>query len=274
MRAALGRWQAAWVVAARITRLNFRARLEYRGDFVMALFVGIAWQSSVLVFAGVLLARFPGLGGWTQGGVLLIASMRLLSHGIYVATFGNVWLMPALVRQGLIDGYLLRPLPVYRQVLLAEFPMNALGDTSAAFLLFGLALAKLNLAWTPARAGYLAVGVLGGVLVEAAIQTVVSATAFRFTVGFIWYLWVDTLIGTFGNYPLKVLPVAARSILTFVLPIAFIAYLPAAVITGRVAGTGVPAWLALMSPCAGVVLFVLARLLWNWALSRYEALGG
>src|SRR5216683_465396 len=215
VRAALGRWQAAWVVAARITRLNFRARLEYRGDFVMALFVGIAWQSSVLVFAG---------------GVLLIASMRLLSHGIYVATFGNVWLMPALVRQGLIDGYLLRPLPVYRQVLLAEFPMNALGDTSAAFLLFGLALAKPNLAWTPARAGYLAVGVLGGVLVEAAIQTVVSATAFRFTVGFIWYLWVDTLIGTFGNYPLKVLPVAARSILTFVLPIAFIAYLPAAVI--------------------------------------------
>jgi ABC-2 type transport system permease protein len=272
--AIISRWRAAWFIAARITRLNVRARLEYRGDFVMALLMGLAWQSSVLVFAGVLLARFPGLGGWTQGGVLLIASMRLLSHGIYVAAFGNLWLMSTLVQEGRIDGYMLRPLPVYRQVLLAEFPMNALGDTMAAFLLFGLALAKLHLAWTPARAGYLAAGVAGGTLVEAAIQTVVSAVAFRLTVGLPWLVWVDSLISTFGSYPLKVLPGAARSILTFVLPVAFIAYLPAAVITGRVAGSGVPGWLAAASPAAGLVLFTAARMLWNWALRRYESIGG
>jgi ABC-2 type transport system permease protein len=109
---------------------------------------------------------------------------------------------------------------------------------------------------------------------EAAIQTVISALAFRLTVGMSWLVWVESLIATFGSYPLKVLPAGARSFLTFVLPVAFIAYLPATVITGRVPGSGVPAWLALTSPCAGVVLFVLARLLWNRALNRYEALGG
>ncbi len=59
---------------------------------------------------------------------------------------------------------------------------------------------------------------------------------------------------------------------------AFIAYLPAAlpaaVITGRVGGSGVPAWLALASPAAGPLLFVAARLLGNWALNRYESVGG
>ena len=111
-------------------------------------------------------------------------------------------------------------------------------------------------------------------LVEAAIQTAVSAIAFRLTVGLPWLVWVDSLTSTFGSYPLKVLPVAARSILTFVLPVAFIAYLPAAVITGRVAGSGVPGWLAFASPAAGLVLFAAARVLWNSALRRYESIGG
>jgi ABC-2 type transport system permease protein len=271
---ALHRWRAPWRVAGRITALNFRARMEYRGDFVTALLMGIAWQTSVLVFAGVLLARFHSLGGWTQGGVLLIVSMRLLSHGIYVAVFGNLMWVPYVVQEGLLDGYLLRPLPVYRQVLLFQFPLNALGDTGAAILLFGLTLARLQLAWTPARIGYLVMGIIGGVLAEAAIQTITALASFRFTVGFQWLLWFDSMIQTFGNYPLNILPVSARAMLTFVLPVAFIAYLPAAVITGRVAGSGVPAWLALGSPAAGLVLYLLARLAWSWALHRYESVGG
>lgn len=261
-------------LTAKITVVNFRASLAYRGDFLMAVLMGLAWQTSVLVFAGVLLTRFPGLGGWTQGGILLIASMRLLSHGGYVATFGNLFMLPFWVAEGMIDGFLLRPMPVYRQVLLAKFPMNAVGDSTAACVLFGLAMSRLHLAWTPTTIAYLVSGVVGGVFAEGAMLTAVSATAFRFTGGWPLYQWVDNLAGTFGNYPQKILPVAARTLLTFGLPIAFIAYLPATVITGKVHGSGVPAWIAIGSPAAGPLLFVASRLLWNWALRRYEAIGG
>jgi ABC-2 type transport system permease protein len=51
--------------ALRITATSFRARAQYRGDFITALAMGLAWQTSVLVFATVILTRFPGLGGWT-----------------------------------------------------------------------------------------------------------------------------------------------------------------------------------------------------------------
>jgi ABC-2 type transport system permease protein len=270
----IGRFLAAWRVAWLITRLNFRARLEYRGDFAAAIIVGVLWQASVLVFAGVLLTRFPGLGGWTSGGVLLIASMRLLSHGLSVAAFGQLWQVPYLVQTGQIDGYLVRPLPVYRQVLLSQFPVNALGDSTAAVLLFGLALSRLHIDWTAMRVSYLISGVVGGALVEAALQTVLAAVSLRFTVGQIWFRWLDTVLGTFGNYPLKILPVTARSLLTFVLPVAFIAYLPAAVITGQVAGSGVPRWLALGSPAAGLTLYLGTRQVWSWSLRHYHSAGG
>lgn len=56
-----------WRTALRITAVNFRGRAQYRGDFITALVYGLSWQTSVFVFATVLLTRFPGLGGWTSG---------------------------------------------------------------------------------------------------------------------------------------------------------------------------------------------------------------
>jgi ABC-2 type transport system permease protein len=95
---------------------------------------------------------------------------------------------------------------------------------------------------------YLVAAVTGGALLEAAVQTFVSTLAFRHTIPFAVFMWFDRMIATFGNYPFSILTLAARTAVTYVLPIAFVAYLPAAVLTGRVASTGVPAWLAYASP--------------------------
>jgi ABC-2 type transport system permease protein len=263
-----------WRVALRITTVNFRARLAYRGDFITALAMGLAWQTSVLVFATVLLTRFPGLGGWTSGGVLLIVAIRLLSHGGMVLVFNPLIQLPYIVQQGLLDGYLIRPMPVYRQVLLSQFPLNALGDSFSALLLFAFAVARVHLHWTPLMALYLVAAVLGGVFTEAAVQTAVSVLNFRYTVPFAVFMWFDRMIATFGNYPFSIFPLAARTVLTYVLPVAFVAYLPAAVLTGRVASTGVPAGLAYASPAAGPLLYILARYAWYRALRRYESVGG
>jgi viologen exporter family transport system permease protein len=263
-----------WRITMKITALNFRARASYRADLLLSVFTGLAWQVSVLVFAGVLLARFGGIGGWSQGGVLLIASMRLLSHGLYVATLGNIMWLPFVMQEGRLEGYLMRPLPVYRQVLLSQFPLNALGDCAAAVALFALTLAKLHLAWTPARAAYLVAAVVGGTFAEGAAQTAISSVSFRGTTGLAWFNWVDTMFASFGNYPLRIMPPQARYLLTFGLPVAFVAYLPAAALTGRAGGTGLPGWLVVASPAAGPLLYAAARLVWNRALNRYEVNGG
>jgi ABC-2 type transport system permease protein len=273
-----GRWirgfLAEWRTALRITAVSFRARTQYRGDFITALALGLTWQTSVFVFATVILTRFPGLGGWTSGGVLLIVAIRMLSHGAMVLVFNSLVMIPFIVQQGALDGYLIRPMPVYRQVLLYTFPLNALGDSFSALLLFAFALARVHLAWTPLKVLFLIAAVIGGMLLEAAIQTFVSILAFRFTLPLAVFMWFDRMIATFGNYPFSILPLAARAVLTYLLPVAFVAYLPAAVLTGRVASAGVPGWLAYASPAAGPVLYVLARYAWYRALRHYESVGG
>lgn len=265
---------AALVIVAKVTRMNFAARLEYRGEFLLWIVMGALWQCSVMVFATVLVNRFPALAGWSRNDVLLIAGMRLLSHGLYVLILGNIGSVSYQIQDGRIDGYLLRPMPVYRQVQLYQFGANAIGDLSIATLLFGLAVARADVAWTAPHVLYLIAAVVGGMLLEAATQTVIGSAALHVPGTWPWSRWLDELMSTFGNYPLRILPGAAQAALTFVLPLAFVAYLPAAVLTGHTSGLGVPWAVAVCSPLLGLTAFVLARWLWDRSLRSYTGVGG
>jgi ABC-2 type transport system permease protein len=257
----------------RISLLNFKARLEYRTEFLLAVGVGAAWQVSVLVFATVLLVRFPGLGGWDSPDVLLMASMRLLSHGLYVLILGRASWVSILVQMGQIDAYLLRPMPVHRQVQVAFFNVNAVGDLLVAVSLFAGALWAVGLDWSPWRIAYLVVAIAGGVLMEGAIATTVSSAALHGPATSYFMLWLDELMTAFGNYPLHILPGLVRDALTFVLPLAFVAYLPCAVLTGHLDTLAVPGWLAVGAPVVGLLAYLGSRRLWSFSLRHYKGMG-
>lgn len=261
-------------VALRITAVNFRAQLEYRVNFALAVVEGIAWQSSLLVFASILLTRFPAFSGWTTSGVLLVAGLRMLSHGLYTFVFRNVQALTELVQSGRLETFLLRPLPVYFQVLFSALHLSTLGDLAVGAGILAVAVSELEIAWTVGTVTYLACALVGGALLEAAIQTALSCAAFRFPTTRSWANWVDELMLTFGAYPLGILPAFMAGALTFVLPLAFIAYFPAAALTGRADDLGVPAAVATLSPLFGLLAFIAALRLWSWSLRHYQGIGG
>jgi ABC-2 type transport system permease protein len=271
------RWRAfaaAWILALRITGLCFRAALEYRADFVTSVAFGVAWQASIIVFATVLLGSFPGMGGWPRHAVLLIAAMRMLSHGLYALIFDRNDYLTMLVQDGRLETFLVRPMPVYRQVQLSIFPTNALGDLLVGTSMFTWAVQVIDLHWTPARIAYLAAALIGGVLMEAAIATTLASFLLHFPATSAWHIWIEELLGTFGNYPLSFLPRLMSNALTYILPLAFIAYLPAAVLTHHTGGLNVPAALAAVAPLISLAVFIVSRLLWNARLRRYSGVTG
>ncbi|AXI81071.1 ABC transporter permease [Peterkaempfera bronchialis] len=258
----------------RITLLNFRAQLEYRAEFLMMIAVGVVWQMSIIVFASVLLTRFPGLGGWSSAEVLLIVGMRMFSHALYVLFLGRVYNLSFLVQEGVIDACLLRPMPVYRQVQLSVFPTNGFGDLAVAAALFATAVQRSTVEWTPGRAAFLAAGVVGGMFVEGAVGTALSSASLHFPGTYYWSNWVEEMMATFGSYPLNILPRAVGGVFTFLLPLAFIAYFPAGVLTGHGSSLGAPLWLAGASPLVGLAAFAAARRLWDWSLKHYTGVNG
>ncbi|MFE7270327.1 ABC transporter permease [Streptomyces sp. NPDC057623] len=256
----------------RISLLNIRSAMEYRTEFLLNIAIGAIWQVSVIVFATVLLARFTGMGGWESSDVLLIPAIRMLAHGLFVLLLGRTHFIGRQIQEGRIDIYLLRPMPVHRQVQLDYFPTNAIGDlTVAAGLMVG-ALSRSTLDWSAGRVCYLIAAVIGGMLLEAALFTAVASASLRYPAADYWGRWLEELLGTFGSYPLNVLPKAVGDFLTFALPLAFVAYFPAAVLTGH--DTAVPFWLAASSPLLGLLAYLGARWLWRWALGHYAGVNG
>lgn len=275
--AAAGPWRRfaeAWTVARQITALNVRAQLEYRAEFLMRILFGIVWQLSVIVFAAVLLSRFSAMGGWASSQILLLVATRMLCNGLFVLYCGTVYSLAFYVQEGVIDGFLLRPMPVYRQVQLINFQTNGLGDLIVGLGLFAGAIARSPLAWTPGRLGYLAAAVLGGTLVIAAVFTAVSAAALHFPAAWYWTSWIGEVTATFGGYPLSILPKTVGELLTWVLPIAFIAYLPLGVLTGHGGDLGVPLAVAAGAPAVALAMYVGSRLLWNRSLRHYTGVNG
>ena len=270
----MGRFVASWQLALRIVALNFRAQLEYRAEFLLRIGFGVAWQASIIVFATVLLGRFPGMGGWPSKAVLLIVSMRMLSHGLFVLFFDRVTELAILVQEGRLDAFLLRPMPVYRQVQLASFPSNAIGDLVVGVSMFTGAVLSIDLHWTLLRLAYVTGAVIGGTLMEGAILTAVSSLHLHFPAAMIWSYWTEELMATFGNYPLKFLPGVISGAFTFILPLAFIAYLPAAILTSHTAGLDVPRAVAAAAPLVGLSAFIGSRLLWNLSLRGYTGVNG
>jgi ABC-2 type transport system permease protein len=154
------------------------------------------------------------------------------------------------------------------------FSANAFGDLLVAGTMLAVAVAAFDRPWTPLRLVTLAAGIAGGCLLETAVQNVLAGVVILQPHAAPWAFRFQTVLESVGNYPLSILPWAAQFALTFILPIAFIAYLPAAEITGNLASTGLPAWLAYSAPVAGIGLYGLSRLSWAFCLSRYQGANG
>jgi len=262
-------------VVRKVTALNLHARMEYRADFVISVFFGIIWQTSTLMFASVLLTRFKnGLGDFPSSGVLLLIGLRLLSHGLYVLVFSNLGWLPRLVDEGRMDGYFLRPVPVFTQLLISQFNVNAIGDLAVGASTLGFAIAFIDVHWTFARALYLAAAVIGGFLLEAALQLMLSCLLLRSPGSRVLGSWVDELMSTFGNYPLSIVPKFVQGLFTFLLPLAFVAYFPAEVVLGIAPKHGAMSIVVHWSPLAGFALFLVARRVWNYSLRHYATAGG
>src|SRR5699024_7701441 len=102
--------------------------------------------------------------------------------------------------------------------------------------------------WSVPAIGMLLAAVIGGALVEGAVQIVLGSLAFRFLNTLQARAAVNEVFNLYGNYPFRIFPGLLQYLLTFALPVAFVAYLPASVILDHAGGLHVATWLAWAAP--------------------------
>ncbi len=260
--------------AARILlRASWRAALQYRTSFVTVILGGIALQGTQLLFIGVLLAKFGQIGGWRINDIAFVFAVRLAAHACYVVPAGAILQSDFLIQQGEMDRYLLRPAGIYLQVITSRAPLMALGDALLGFGAVAIFAPRAQIHWSMWTVLYLLIAIVGGGLVETAIQTFICAFSFVLTSTSSMQILADDTVTRFSGYPLTIFGRWGLLTLTFGFPMAFIAYLPVTVLVGRAHDSVIPFWLAAISPLAGPILFILAFAVFNRMIRRYSSPG-
>ncbi|GLW99892.1 ABC-2 family transporter protein [Microtetraspora sp. NBRC 16547] len=253
----------------RLQRASMRGALQYRLNTVIGIATGVAYQGSGFAFVWVVMHTFPSLAGWSLKEVAFLYGLRLTAHAFYVLPFSSLFGLEFLVREGELDRVLLRPLNPLVQIIARRLGVGQLGDLLAGLVLLVIAAPPLS----PAMIAFCLAAVVGGALVEASFALVLASMSLRTLNGFALWTFVDDLFSRFGSYPMSVFGGATQWVLTFVLPVAFVAYVPASVLLDKTGALNVPALVAYGSPLLGVALFALAYQVWRHQLRHYQSAG-
>jgi viologen exporter family transport system permease protein len=263
--------------SARVTwaliRASLRGAAQYRLNFVLLSLMGIAYQGSGFAFIAVVLHRYGSIAGWSFPDIAFLYGLRLVAHVLYLLPLNMLFGLDGLVRNGTFDRFLVRPLSPFLQVLTHQIRVNCLGDviTATGVLVYASRIADLH--WSAGKVLYCAAAVIGGAMIEGGLMTAISAMSFRFVE--VWPLryLADNLLLSFGSYPMSVFGVLLQWMLTWILPVAFIAWIPAGVVLDHVGGLGVSATVAWVAPLMGVAWALLGGLVWRRQVNAYVSAG-
>ncbi|MEV7034050.1 ABC transporter permease [Streptomyces sp. NPDC093272] len=250
-----------------------RSSLTYRTSFVLTMLGNLTVTG--LDFATILLmfTQVDRLGGWSMPEVALLYGLSTTAFGLADLVFGSMDVLGARIRDGSFDILLVRPAPVLAQLGADRFALRRLGRVVQGALVLGYALAAVPVEWTAAKVLLVPVTVISGAVIFCALFLVGATFQFvaqdaaevenAFTYG------GTTLL----QYPPTVFGRDFVRGVTFLLPLAFVNWIPAAHLLGRPYPLRLPEWTVWSPPLVAVVCCALSGLAWRAGLRSYRSTG-
>lgn len=256
-----------------LVRAGMREEMQFRANFLIKVTFGLVYQTIGFAFIWVVLGKFQAIGGWTLHDVMLLYGIQLMGHALWSLAFSRIINVQGMVQEGEFDTMLVRPMPIALQFMFGGFRIAIVGDVVAAMILLGVGLRTANIDWTPAKAVFLVLAVIGSGLVRGAFDLAGCALVFRSLVSGWVQFATASLFGQFGAYPIDIFARRARQLLTYVIPVAFVAWVPSTVLLDRTDVLPFPAWIAWCTPGLGVVLMTFAWWLFLRESRQYQSSG-
>jgi ABC-2 type transport system permease protein len=247
--------------------------MAYRTSFVLTAFGNFA--ATALDFVSILLmfSHIHRLGGFTLPQIAFLYGTCSTSFGLADLLMGSMDRLGRRVRDGTLDTLMLRPVPVLAQVAADRFALRRLGRITQGLLVLGWALLRVDVHWTVVKVLMLPGMVLSGAALFGAVFVV--GGAFQF-----WAQDASEVQNSFtygGNTMLQYPPgIFARDLVrgvTFVVPLAFVNWLPALHVLGEPDPLGLPAWVDFASPAVALACCLLAGAAWRAGLRTYRSTG-
>ncbi|TXS40620.1 transporter [Streptomyces sp. uw30] len=250
-----------------------RSSMTYRTSFAVTvlgnlLVTGLDFVAILLMFSQV-----DTLGGWSLPEIALLYGLSATAFGIADLVLGSMDVLGARIRDGSFDTLLVRPAPVLAQVGADHFALRRLGRITQGALVLGWALMSADIDWTPAKVLLVPVMLISGAAIFSALF--VAGASFQILAQDAAEVQNAFTYGgtTLLQYPPTVFGKDLVRGVTFMLPLAFVNWVPAAYVLDRPYPIELPDWTAFASPLVAAVCCALAGLAWRAGLRSYRSTG-
>lgn len=249
-----------------IIRASFTREAEFRANFLFGILRQVLWLISFIFFIDVIFQNTSNLAGWSKADVLVVLALSRLIEGLINSFFsGNLAELPWTVQSGEFDFFVVKPLPVQLYTAFRKVNLYNLGNLAGglALLLYALSLRAHAVSGTQVVLGCIFAAL--GLTIYYCIMIITASLVFYFerleAVYALSSLYTEPL-----TVPFTVFPRAPRLALTYFLPLAFVVFVPAQAVTGRLSWGYVPIGIAM-----AVIFLILANLAWRAGLRKYSS---
>lgn len=265
------RW---WLPYRAVLAARIRSQTSYRASFMVDLATSVLTAVAEFLEVWIVFSSVGLLGGVNLAGGILLFGLASTSFSLADLVVGHVDRLPRYIVSGQLDVFYLRPLPVLAQLVTSEISLRRLARTGVGLVSLALGLCWAQVSWTPSAVVMLIMTMTLGWLIFAAVFVAAAALQFFLIRG-------DELVNTAtygGSYasrqPAAIFPVPLRLLFGFVIPVAFVAYLPTLVILGLPGPDYLPSWLGWWLPVVTGLIWAVALGLWRCGTHHYQSGGG
>ncbi|MFE7382588.1 ABC transporter permease [Streptomyces zhihengii] len=256
-----------------IVAMWIRSTMAYRASFAMTAFGNFVATGFDFVTVLLMFSHVDALGGWSLPEIAFLYGTTSTAFGLADLVLGSMDRLGRRVRDGTLDTLLVRPVPVLAQVAADRFALRRLGRVTQGLLVLGYALLTLDIDWTAGRVAAVPMMLLCGGAIFGSVF--VAGAAFQFFA--LDAAEVQSAFTYGGNTLLQYPPsIFAKDLVrgvTFVVPLAFVNWVPSLYVLDRESPLGLPDWLALLPPLVAALCMGLAGLAWRTGLRAYRSTG-
>lgn len=252
---------------------HWKAQTEYRFAFFADILVQFFAYGVTIINIWMLFRNITTLQGWDFYQIFFLFILNLLSYGITgLFIYDSSRKVEEMVQNGTFDTLLTRPLDTFFHLVLKNFSPLFIAHIILSLLLFLAFLDRFGIIWSLGKVIMLFFTIIGCVLIQASIMIITSSLSFWFTKS---TTVVNAMIYGFRNfitYPLTIYNRFIQFLLTFIIPYGFVAYFPATYFFDKNETMFFPA-LKYGTLFVGLIMIVLAKLVWNAGINSYQSSG-
>lgn len=261
-----------FLVISYLHRISLLSFLEYPTGILPLLLAWFLFNLGQFYMINLMITQFRPFPGWGQYEVAFLYGFSLLSESIVVMFFYPAFMIGDYVIEGNFDNFLIKPLAVYPHFITRSINFVSLADLSAALIILIYSLINMPEKFSLLLVIKGIVFMLGAILLRTGFFTLVNSISFWTKKATSFHSICCFMTIRIPKFPLTVLPKLLQTILTFIIPIGFIAYFPASNILDKQLSKK---YLGNMGVILGisVLLFMFSVYVFYKGLKRYESAG-